>query len=81
MLVILIISMHTVQSHWGLKPQNGLGPFFKLPTSLNLSHFVILYMGHYQKMEQSRKAKRKKKIIVQFFFLDGTVLLTRAYRI
>ena len=39
-----------------------------------------LYMGHYQKMEQSRKAKRKK-LIVHFFFFNGIVLVTGAYRI
>ena len=41
---------------------------------------VHVYMGHYQKMEQSRKAKRKK-LIVHFFFFNGIVLLTGAYRI
>ena len=37
-------------------------------------------MGHYQKMEQSSKAKRKK-LIANFFFFYGIVLLTWAYRI
>ena len=41
---------------------------------------ILIYMGHYQKMEQSRKAKRKK-LIVHFFFFNGIVLLTGAYRI
>ena len=39
---------------------------------------IHVYMGHYQKMEQSRKAKRKN-IIVQFFLFNEIVLLTRAY--
>ena len=41
---------------------------------------ILVYMGHYQKMEQSRKAKRKK-IIAYFFFFNGMVLSTEAYRI
>ena len=47
---------------------------------IGLDSFSDQYMGHYQKMEQSRKAKRKK-LVVHFFFFNGIVLLTGAYRI
>ena len=41
---------------------------------ISFPHFIVLYivcMGHYQKMEQSRKAKRKKINCPFFSFLMG----------
>ena len=70
----LIISMHTVQSYWGLKPQNGQGPFFKLPINIciyahlksnqtNLFMFCFVFLSYFSESVLQELSERGVAVV------------------